>query len=167
MSIMIKIFWIQFINIGVVLLLVNINAHLSIPYFPILDGTYTEFNVRFYKIIGSTLILTMLLNIVSPHAANMFYICLKGCSKCRDRGCSCDKKKTKQITQKKYEKMNIGPIFDLDRRYSAILNVIYITLMFSTGLPFLYIIAFISFFLMYWVDKILLLRCYKNPPSYS
>jgi len=39
--------------------------------------------------------------------------------------------------------------------------------MYSSGLPFLYFVAFASFLISYWVDKLLFLCCYKRPPQYG
>lgn len=47
------------------------------------------------------------------------------------------------------------------------LTLLYVTLMYGGGMPLLYVCAMISFFAIYWVDKITLLRVYKTPPRYN
>ncbi len=47
------------------------------------------------------------------------------------------------------------------------MTVIFITMLYSSGMPFLYGVAMISFFFSYLVDKCLFLRFYKKPPQYS
>jgi hypothetical protein len=39
--------------------------------------------------------------------------------------------------------------------------------MYSSGLPLLYFIAFVSFFLTYWFDKLFLLKWHRRPPAYT
>jgi hypothetical protein len=39
--------------------------------------------------------------------------------------------------------------------------------MFSSGMPILYFVALVTFFLSYWVDKFMLLKYYRMPPSYT
>lgn len=52
-------------------------------------------------------------------------------------------------------------------RYSQVLNQVYVTMMYSAGIPLLYPVSMISFFMTYWVDKYLFIRYYKNPPQYT
>lgn len=51
--------------------------------------------------------------------------------------------------------MYIGSQFLLEFRYSQLVTTIYICFLFSAGIPLLYVIAFFTFFVTYWVDKIL------------
>ena len=39
--------------------------------------------------------------------------------------------------------------------------------MYSSGIPLLYLVAAITFFLSYWFDKLLILRFYKSPPKHT
>ncbi|CDW82913.1 UNKNOWN [Stylonychia lemnae] len=59
-----------------------------------------------------------------------------------------------------YENIYTGPEFLMEFRYSSILTQLYIILMYSPGMPILYLIAFFSFFLTYWFDKFFLSLMY-------
>jgi ABC-type multidrug transport system fused ATPase/permease subunit len=109
----------------------------------------------------------MIVNTVTPHVANGVSIVIEAFRRCRDRGCTCNKKKTKQLLQEDYEEMNLGSEFLLEFRYSALLTTIFMIFMYSSGLPLLYFIAFLSFFFTYWFDKLFLLRCHRKPPAYT
>ncbi len=39
--------------------------------------------------------------------------------------------------------------------------------MFSTGLPMLFFVSAINFIIIYWVDKVLILRFYKTPKNFN
>ena len=52
-------------------------------------------------------------------------------------------------------------------KYSNILTVLAVTLLYSGGLPILYPTAAVFFFITYWMDKILLLRCYRKPIKFD
>jgi hypothetical protein len=52
-------------------------------------------------------------------------------------------------------------------RYSQLINSVWVTMMYSTGIPVLYLATAFSFFLTYWFDKLLFTRFYKSPPLYS
>jgi hypothetical protein len=90
-------FLVQFINTGVVILLVNARvSEIALPDFiPLFAGKYNDFSVEWYKFVGSTISFTMLINIVSPHAGALIGVFISGLTRCLDRGCSCDPKRTK------------------------------------------------------------------------
>ena len=79
-----------------------------------------------------------------------------------DRGCTSNKRRTKQIAQDEYEDLYTGPEFILQLRYAQILSQIFITMTFSSGIPILYLITLISFIISYWVDKFLMLRYFRK-----
>jgi hypothetical protein len=109
----------------------------------------------------------MMFNIVTPHIVNGMYFFMQGVTRCCDRSCTCNARRTKKVIQSEYESANIGAEFLMEFRYSSILYIIWITFMYSSGLPILYFVAFLSFFATYWVDKLLLFRYYRMPPNYS
>ena len=87
----------EFINTALLLLLVNAKVpELSVPDdFPILGGRFPDFNVPWYRTVGSTIILTMLINVIMPHITeNIFYLNILF-NRCRDRGCSRNQRITK------------------------------------------------------------------------
>jgi hypothetical protein len=47
--------------------------------------------------VGTTIALTMIINIITPHVGTFFFIIYGGFKRCVDRGCSCDKRKTKML----------------------------------------------------------------------
>ena len=97
----VNMFLLGFVNAGVIILLVNFNigdgeALDFLPdKFPFLKGTYTKFSVEWYRLVGSTICLTLLLMTVSPHLANIGIQCMRGCRRCWDRRCTCDDRKTR------------------------------------------------------------------------
>ena len=162
-----KMFIVQFFNTAVIILIVNAKVDFVPSWFPILNGEYDDFTTEWYKQIGVSIILTMLIGIFSPHLANSLYWIRGACKRWRDRKWTCSRMKTKQIFQADYEQMYMGPELLFEYRYSTLLNIIFISLMFGTGMPILYFFGFISLFLSYWVDKWTLLRIYQTPPPYN
>jgi hypothetical protein len=78
----------EFINMVLLLLLVNAKVpELNIPdSFPILGGRFTDFNVPWYRSVGSTIMLTMLLNVIVPHLAEQIFYLIALFKRWRDRG---------------------------------------------------------------------------------
>ncbi len=164
---MIKVFVVEFINTAVIIFLVNFKLNISIFNIPIIDGNYTEFSVEWYRVVGSTIVLTMLIRTVSPHIATLFQVIFNALKRWYDRGFTCTRRNTKAVIQEDYEKINSGPEFSLDSRYAQVLTLIFTVFMFSAGLPILYMIGFVYFFFTYWVDKILRKSNYFSMNIYS
>lgn len=97
----------------------------------------------------------MLINIITPHVGAFIGIILSGFKRCWDRKCTCDKKKTRRRVQEDYEMLYMGPDFLIEIRYSQIISSFYIIMIYSAGLPFLYLLAMVQTFVLYWVDKFL------------
>lgn len=52
-------------------------------------------------------------------------------------------------------------------KYSAMLNITFITMMFGAGMPYLFPIAAFSFLCLYIVENYMLYYVYKEPPAYD
>jgi hypothetical protein len=57
--------------------------------------------------------------------------------------------------QDDYNNIYMGPEFLIEVRYSQIMTFYFITMIYSSGMPVLYIISFFQFVAMYWFDKFL------------
>ena len=98
----INMFLMSYINVGIVLFLVNFNlgskSEILKKYnIPIFQGQFTTFSVQWYRLVGSTLCFTMLVYIVSVHLTNFMYAMFENSIKCWDRSCSCNNRRTKKM----------------------------------------------------------------------
>lgn len=85
-----------------------------------------------------------------------------------DRGIfSCNADKTKKITIQQYVEIYSGPTFFIHYKYSSILNITFVTMMYGLGLPVLFPIAAISFLGLYLVEKTMIYYAYRQPPMYD
>ena len=90
-----------FINSAIVIQLVYVDIPvLDIPF---VLAKYEKFSQEWYTEVGITIVITLMLMIFAPHFSNLMFQALAGCLRCCDRGCSCNKKKTKKIVQEDYE----------------------------------------------------------------
>lgn len=55
----------------------------------------------------------------------------------------------------------------LDVRLAQVIACTFVTFMFSSAMPVLYIVMALDFTLTYWVDKALLLRFYRSPKNFD
>ena len=88
-----KITIMQFINIAVVILLVNFNIYdegsEKAKFFeeiPVLSGDFKDFTVEWYFRIGATLCITLAINIFSPHFTKLLFSLYYSCRRWKDRG---------------------------------------------------------------------------------
>lgn len=83
-----KVTLMQYFNIAIVLLLVNMNMGIEfLGGFPILAGEYKDFGVDWYKNIGAALCFTLLVNTASPQVSKLGTPNIKVLQRCWDRGC--------------------------------------------------------------------------------
>lgn len=159
-------FILAFINSGVIIQLVYFKWLPNYDLF-FAKQKYESFNSEWYTEVGQTIAITVMLFIITPHASNIGFQCFLSCSRCCDRGCSCNRKKTKKVIQEDYEQVNMGNDFMLEFRYANILTILSVVFLYSSGIPILYFFAALFFFITYWIDKCLLLKCYKKPVMFD
>jgi len=52
-------------------------------------------------------------------------------------------------------------------KYSAMLNITFVTMMYGAGMPYLFPVAAISFLSLFIVENYMLFYVYKEPPAYD
>ena len=164
-------------NTGIVLLLVNAR----LDFFrdtSVGSGSYNDFVPDWYPNVGTQLLLTMILNIFAPHSLPLFLFARIKYRRWRYPGTfypffsfspvtDSFGFRVSAISQQEMNAHALGPIFHLALRTAQSLMTVYVTLLYSAGLPLLYPIAAAAFTAYYWVDKFLFLRFYRTPPAYS
>lgn len=160
-----KMFVLQFLNTAAIV--VFINARIDTGFEPLRRGEFSDFSEQWYVAVGTSIVLTMALNIVLPHLFPVVLWLITKYRKCSDRSCGCDEHRTKCITQRQLNRLYMGPKMFLDERYAQAFNVIFVCLAFSSGMPLLLPIAMLSFIVTYWVDAFLFAYVYRTPPRYS
>ena len=164
-----KIFLIQFINTGLLLIFVNMkidSVHKKIPSFPFFAGNFDDMDPEWYKNVGVVIILSMLVNIIMPHFPSLINLIFNYILRCYDSGCLCGKI-THKKRKKDYFSLYTGPVFDMESRYATILSTLYVVLFFSPGMPILYICFFFFLLFTYFIDKYLITQFYRMPPKYD
>lgn len=164
-SVTVKLFVGLFLNTGVVLLVVNMQlpryaADLS-GFTIAFDGLYGDFVFEWFAKVGVPIILTMLLNTVNPHVWPLLKVWWR---RMRREGCCAPRRADSQSV---WNDRFAGDSFELAERYAVLLNTLFVTLLYSGGMPLLLPIGAITFALTYWFDKISFLRLYRIPPRFD
>ena len=83
--------------------------------------------------------------------------------RCRDRGWKMSTKATRCLSQEDYEEINLGSSSSMDYKFSVMTTVLFVAMMYGAGIPVLYPIAVLYFFVTYWTNKFLIFNCYRKP----
>jgi len=160
----IKIFLGQFFNTGMIILLVNIYSPLSWW-----QGNFDDIGPTWYDQVGSTIISTMIINAISAPSTKFAGFIVKKILQFVDRRFGKDDSITKKKRQADYESLYTLPEFVIDVRYgqviknsflkfedlinSQILTMIFITFVYGSGMPLLYLTSFAQLIYTYFSDK--------------
>ena len=156
-SLTIKLFLASLVNTAFLTLLINGNINLflgdnvdqdtvdNINEYGVLGGGYDDFGEEWYLNIGVPIIVTMIINMLSPHITAFVEWAIKRYTQWRDRGCSSNLAYTRKVTQNDLEKLYTGPEFIMYLKYAQLLNTLFVSLIFSSGMPVLIPICFLTF----------------------
>lgn len=149
---MINIFICQFLNTGILILVVfnsfvysGRSIELSMQQ-NMLMGPFDEFDSEWFIRIGSALVYSQLAMLFFPHIFTILQSLRLFMVRCFDRSLSFNDKQTKKIIQSEYEDLYTGPEFILHVRYAQVLSTIFVTLSYSAGMPALYLLNFFILF---------------------
>ena len=150
-----------FFNTGILLVLVDANLSDVFHKGKVFTEDYYDYSPKWYANIGNTLVSTLFLNAFMPiifeaitNLQRWFFIGM-------DSGlwCRCGKRaylrfyetKSRQI----YKMVDLykGPDYIIHFKYSNILNVTYVTMLYGLGLPILFPIALLTYIIFYLVER--------------
>jgi len=161
-----------FFNTGILLTLTSANLNdVSGWLGHIFNGTYYDYSPVWYAKVGSVLVSTMLLNAFMPPFYEATTNATAWLYQTMDNGWRCCKPKQERMYNTKctqiyqYLDLYTGPNYIVHYKYSGILNIIYVTMMYGLGLPALFPIAFISFFIFWATERYQLAYTYQLPPA--
>jgi hypothetical protein len=133
-----RVFLSQLLNTAIVTLVVNGNLSLFFPddrqpfgvFSP--SGPFSDTTVDWFTKVGTSIALTMFLNVFTPHLKFAVVPALRrSLAICLDRDCTYNRHRSKHVVQADYEMMFWGPTFRIGARYGQMLNIIFVTMMFS------------------------------------
>ena len=74
----------------------------------------------------------------------------------------CDKPNSKLRIQSELEALYTGKVFKGEKTYSRMMSTMFVILMYSSGMPIMYPIGVVFYFVTYNVNKFLLIHYYKK-----
>lgn len=123
-------------------------------------GDFDDFTPSWFKSIGYSLGLTLLLKIFAVIASGLAKITWPAIIRCYDRSCSFWKddpsqNKTKKKTQDELEELYINSDFDIDFGYTEVINVVFVAFTLAPLIPYIFYIALAFLIVFYWREKLL------------
>lgn len=151
-------------------ILINFRLPLKEPNYL---GDFDDFTPAWFKSIGYSLGLTLLLKIITCLLLIVIKKLITGLPRWWDRCLGCDMAVTKKKTHTEYEKLYTNPEFTIDFSYTEVINVVFVCMTLSPLLPYIFFIGYIYLIAIYWRDKylcsfsLLVLTNSRIPPHFD
>ena len=151
-----RVYAVQVLNTAILMLILR--SEFSV--FSTLPGEhYSTVNAKWYAEVGAPLVMTMVIQFATPpfvHViSNQVFAVLARFKSGRAR------------TQNQLNQANAPRGFEIAAGYGEILLAASVTMIFGPGIPLLYHVAAVGFFVRYNVDKWVITRVARKPPLYS
>ena len=163
------VFYVQFINTGFIVLVLNANLeHFGLGF--IFSGKYNDFTPVWYQDVGNTLIGAMIFNFQLPLIMYVYTLSKRVYNRIKDKGCKeylNGTKKTKKKTIQGYIDLYSGPPFPIHFKYSLMMMITFVTFMYGAGMPILFVISLCTFVITYILERILVAYSFQEPPSFD
>lgn len=157
----IKLFFLQFLNTGALVLILN--AHVDTDFFVLRRGDHRDFDADWYASVGVALTIVMIANIFIPHLTPLLSCADGAIRRWHDRRYGCDRTITRAMTNEQLVTRMRGPEFLISERMAQIYTIVFVCLVYSTGLPILLAVCTLSMLLFWLVDFVLFVRVYRRP----
>ena len=131
---------------------------------------HTDFNPAWYGDVGTTILSVYIFNSMFPIIEIAYCKMLKVYMSLQDRGISICRKsapKTQCKTIPQYYSVHSGPEYNIHYRYAALNTICSITFFYGPGIPILFPIGLFSLIATYIIERIMLAKYFRKPPSYS
>lgn len=174
----IKLFGTMMMNTGLLVLLISGNLDYFtggkqgllkrvLSFSNLMSGSLSELDMNWYLTVGSSICYTMIINTYTVNTKIVKDYVQINLTRCLDRGCTFDMSRTKAKIQLQLENLYTGPKMQLQERYASLFVIYFVCVIFSPGMPFLWIAAAGCFFFTYIIERWAFLRMYRLPPKYG
>lgn len=162
----------QFVNTAILVVLNNAAFNdIDGGYGPLSQlfrvGTMTDFNVEWYKTVGTLLMKTLLMAGLWPLIEFAMFWSMIAFFRWMDKGFGSDEWFSKSPSLQAYIDTWAGPVYLIHYRYATILLQIGCAFLYGTGMPLLYFYAFIAYAVLYVNERLLVCYYYREPPAFD
>lgn len=139
------------------------------------ETRYKDFGTKWYFNVGATICFVLANNAVVSQLSSLSKPFVAAFKRYKERGYNSSIKKegteddvnTKMVFQTDLQAFYTNPQILADGIYSKLFAMLWSCLAFSAGLPILYAVGAVAFFMLYWVNKILLIKFYAKNTQFD
>jgi hypothetical protein len=132
-----------------------------------LKGDSSDFDQNWFVNIGDTIVGSMVFNILFPVIMEFFWFFYRTLFRTLDGINTPEGKVSKSLTLQGYINKFSGPTYFMHYKYSSIMNITFLTMVFGPGMPILFPVAAASLLVLYCLENYMLYYVYKAPPAYD
>ena len=167
-SLLLKTFVASYFNLAIVVLV----AYGSIPQIPvgirenffIFNGEYEDFTVGWYGNVGEFLVLTFILQAISPLFFHLFnFLIFAPLKRFVFYPYINAQTSTWFVWQKEVDALALGPKMDVTSHQAQLLSLVFFAMTYGPGIPVLIILSYFTFWLYFTIDKMMLLQYFEKP----
>jgi hypothetical protein len=111
-----------------------------------INGRHYDYMPAWYADVGAKIVQTMLINSILPYVGLATGFIIPAIKRGLDNKFSGNPYKTKKTSMAAYKDLYSGADYVIHFKYSGVLNIVYITMMYGMGMPILFVLAAFNFF---------------------
>ena len=156
-----------FLNTGLLLTLANANLTEHPPHFitNIFNGPFYDYEPEWYAQVGFLILKTMIINATLPFSDLALGWGLPWIHRKMDMKWGNDRYTTKKTSMMAYKKIWSGGEYSIHIKNAGLLLVVFVTCMYGVGMPLLFPVAALNFFIQWTCERIMAVYQVKLPPS--
>lgn len=132
-----------------------------------LKGPFPDFSMFWYTMTGNVIMHAQVFNCTFPIYLFCILWSIRALKRLLDRSCTSNRYKTKAKSIQTYIDKYSGPEFLIHNKYNAVMNDVFIAMIFGFGMPMLFPITVLSLSIRYIIEVSCLFYAYKEPPTYD
>lgn len=120
---------------------------------------YNDLDREWFNDVGTKILITMMISIFNPSLVYIFKMWIVRCIKnIQANGAK---------TMREYIVAKTPMEFDIEQRFAWVLNIFFISMTLSGGIPLLIIVSWFTFGLLFFIEKKVFNSYTKKPPMYT
>jgi hypothetical protein len=130
-----------------------------------INGPYYDYMPEWYSEVGSKIVVTMFINSILPYVGLVVGFLVPWIKRLLDSKFTGSFYVTKKTAMAGYKDLYSGADYVIHFKYSGVLNIVYVTLMYGMGMPILFLLAAFNFFNQWVCERIIVAYQMKLPPA--
>jgi hypothetical protein len=143
----------------------NLSEHTAIPFHGVARGPFYDYAPQWYIDVGFKLIQAQLIAACVPYITLCAGFGVPKVKQWLDSGRTMSPYKTKKRGMQLYKDTYSGPDYVIHFKYSGVVNIVYIAMMYGMGMPLLFPIAALNIFNQWITERIAVAYLAKLPPA--